>query len=241
MERVYESLTGYRKEKEGKDATHVIYTIDEYNEMVKERYEFGIRMQEQVNGFRVKFDKEKEEYMKIHTEEINSLTERLYRLNKALKDEKEEVVRLNDLNQNLIRISVERANAKRKLKPKKEHPGYLVLQCHEYEYRFENFDGKRTTILKQPCWQVKIQSPYDCSLPYDSISKMVNDDLFQFLGSSLGIKEIMHQIEIKDFKSDEKNNFIFNMKYNQNARSGFWEVEYLTRYSIYIPDELRNF
>lgn len=37
MERVYKNFTGgYSKEKDGKEATHVILTVDEYNKLIKD-------------------------------------------------------------------------------------------------------------------------------------------------------------------------------------------------------------
>ena len=44
---------------------------------------------------------------------------------------------LAGLNENLLRIARERANADRKLKPKKEHTGYVVVSSTEKEYRYK--------------------------------------------------------------------------------------------------------
>ena len=46
-----------------------------------------------------------------------------------------------ELNANLIRIAKERANAERKLKPKKEHSGFVVVSSIEKECRYK--DGNR--------------------------------------------------------------------------------------------------
>lgn len=42
------------------------------------------------------------------------------------------------LNKNLPRIARERANADRKLKPKKDHTGYLVVVTGDREYRYRS-------------------------------------------------------------------------------------------------------
>ena len=46
-----------------------------------------------------------------------------------------------ELNANLLRITKERANAERDLKPKKEHTGYVVLTSAEKESRYKDSYG----------------------------------------------------------------------------------------------------
>ena len=48
-----------------------------------------------------------------------------------LEEERRESAYQRGLNKNLLRIARERANADRKLKPKKEHTGYVVVASEE--------------------------------------------------------------------------------------------------------------
>ena len=49
------------------------------------------------------------------------------RICQALSEAEIKIEYWRDLNENLLRISKERANADRNLKPKKEHTGYVVV------------------------------------------------------------------------------------------------------------------
>ena len=64
---------------------------------------------------------------------------------------------LNGLNKNLLRIARERANADRKLRPKKTHTGYVVLTSSEKEYRYKIM-RKETAVAG--LWETALQSPY---------------------------------------------------------------------------------
>ena len=59
------------------------------------------------------------------------------------------------LNANLLRISRERANADRSLRPKKEHTGYAVVRSMEKEYRYKI---SRHSWGKVMLWETVIQS-----------------------------------------------------------------------------------
>ena len=58
-----------------------------------------------------------------------------------LAAERAESAHQRALNANLLRISRERANADRKLKPKKEHTGYVVVVSEETDHQYK--DGNR--------------------------------------------------------------------------------------------------
>ena len=58
-------------------------------------------------------------------------------LEQELAEAQKEVEYQRGLNANLLRISRERANADRKLKPKKEHTGYFVVSTLEKDCRFK--------------------------------------------------------------------------------------------------------
>ena len=60
---------------------------------------------------------------------------------KKLAAEQQESALQRELNANLLRITKERANAERDLKPKKEHTGYVVLTSAEKESRYKDLYG----------------------------------------------------------------------------------------------------
>ena len=82
-------------------------------------------------------EKVKQEARHRITQEQEECRKSLDDLNEELERAHEEGVYLAGLNENLLRIARERANADRKLKPKKEHTGYVVVSSTEKEYRYK--------------------------------------------------------------------------------------------------------
>ena len=101
----------------------------------------------------------------------------------------EEGVYLAGLNENLLRIARERANADRKLKPKKEHTGYVVVSSTEKEYRYKiNRRDFETATL----WETVLQSPYSIDFTEEQARRQMreligNDGKDIWLVSRLGI------------------------------------------------------
>lgn len=241
MERVYKNFTGgYSKEKDGKEATHVILTVDEYNKLIKD-----LRM---AQNDKIKAEDKAERDISDYKAKANNIISKereanqksLEALESDLKGTRIEIDRLNDLNANLSRIMRERANAKRGLKPKKEHHGYLVIDSQQYKYTY----WTKGNSLDLDCWKVRIQTPYDSSIPYDTIFKDIRNDLHNLIGSALGLKRVYKDLktlnlkEIQDLWQNDFN-FVFRTSYKSNVKSGFWEVEYLVKSSIIVPEIMR--
>lgn len=289
MEMVVKGLTGYNKEKEGKPATHVILTIEEYRTLSRKALDNNTqRIQEMYNQkietYKSTFDRQiKEEREKIeersedeYCEKTEAYKARFQGIIDREKAEKErlqrevdqlkknkpqsqnivssadpaqvrqleekilkfkiEIDRISDLNFNLLRVATERANAKRGLKPKKEHNGYMVIESMEYSYRTRERDF--------PCWKVKIQSPYDSSIPFLTIKNNIVHDLIKVFGGSLGIS---NAYTLKDKTTQDllilwegDKNFIFKTNYKSNNKTTFWEVEYWVKDSIIVPEDMRK-
>lgn len=241
MERVYKTFTGgYSKEKDGKEATHVILTVEEYNKLTRDlrdaqsdKRRAEDKAERDIRDYKAKANN-------IIREEREANQKSLEALESDLKGARVEIDRLNDLNANLNRIMRERANAKRGLKPKKEHHGYLVIDSQQYKYTH----WTKGNSLDLNCWKVRIQSPYDSSIPYDTIVKDIRNDLYKLFGSSLGLKSNYDDLKKFSYKEvqelwESNNNFIFRTSYKSNVKGGFWEVEYLVKSSIIVPESMR--
>ena len=148
----------------------------------------------------------------------------------------------------MLRISRERANAKRGIKPKKVHHGYIVLDNQQSSYNKRFYNGRRIVTESFPCWKLRIQSPYDSSIPFSVITNNIHDDLINTVAKALDIDSI-YKIssldnsgvdEIKKLWDKEDINFIFNASYKSNYRTGLWEVEYLVRASVIVPEDMRG-
>lgn len=242
MERVVKGLTGYNKEKENKPATHIILTVDEYEQLISECN----KAKAQTKQVTEKANKELKNYVNkvnLKMKEVETNTEqKLKAVENRLESYKLEINRLNNLNNNLLRVMKERANADRNIRPKKKRNGYLILNSVQYTYNFYFENRKKRYLVNLPCWRVTIQSYYECSLPFLTIKKEIEKDLTYF-SPKLGINNVYNLENVSEEKLYEywntEENFIFKATYKQNVRSNFWEVEYLTRASIQIPEDMR--
>lgn len=243
MERVYKGMIGYKPENEKNKATHVILSIDEFNALHSQLGGLEFKIQDNLRTYKQEIEKERQNA----NESINSIKkqaqERLNALQSDLNSVKVEIDRLNDLNANLRRIMRERANSKRGLKPKKIHHGYMVLDSQQYNYIFRYYVKGKANSDDFPCWRVRIQSPYDSSIPYNTVIKDIQNDLIKVFGVSLDVQSVtnVENQSYDNFKKlyDGDKNFIFRTSYKANIRSGFWEVEYLVKSSITIPEDMR--
>ena len=129
---------------------------------------------------------------------------------------------LRQENDNLFRIMRERANARRKLQPKKEHPGYLVILTEEYDLRES---GELLAV-----WRTVLQTPYDAAVPIDTIRRRVDQDFKGGILPSLGIEYIGTAWEPTDGE-----NLLFRWKYKANVKAGFWEVVLYHTEPIRVP------
>lgn len=172
------------------------------------------------------------------------------------------------LNQNLLRIMKERANQERGIRPKKQHEGYLVLECrqwtekyvedvwshpdHKYVYDTEEkrpyakkhgyltIDHKAANV-----WKSVIQTPADASIPLENVQSVLQPELNMVLGS-LNLKWNL-ETEFKGkyidfgkiFPDYSEDNMLYRTRYRANYREGFWEIEIFTTKALVVPEYLR--
>lgn len=131
------------------------------------------------------------------------------------------------LNQNLLRINKEKANADRNLRPKKEHTGYAVISSQEKEIRYKS--GKK--MLPAVVWETVLQSPYSIEFPEEQARKQIYGELLTNDGGwKLGeigiIATYMANFEemIEKFGNQiyEKNR-AYSGRLRANYKAGYWE------------------
>lgn len=150
------------------------------------------------------------------------------------------------LNTNLLRISKERANAARKLKPKKEHSGYVVISSAEKSHSYKKGANRGTVML----WETVLQTPFSVDFTEEQ-ARTETEDLFQKDESGawpIGKIGINGQYlagygeMIRDRNSTEwaKYNVMVNKKLRANFRAGYWELILLhTKPLDVVPAEMR--
>lgn len=170
------------------------------------------------------------------------------------------------LNENLIRIMKERANQRRNLRPKKDHDGYIVLEMRQYTERYtedvwdskdnqKRYDGdsKKRAIARKngylridhktaDTWQSVIQTPYDASIPLDTVSSHIKSDLGKVL-QELFVRRLPQSATYKALDSlpsiERKKNYMYRWRYRANFRTGFWEMEVFTTQAFSVPEHRR--
>ena len=170
-----------------------------------------------------------------------------------LDAERAENAHQRELNAGLLRINRERANADRKLKPKKERCGYVVLNSEEKEISFK-VGSKR--LRKARLWETTIQSPYSVKLSEAVVRKQIEEDLFpdgvmwpvcrigitgRFRGSYEGFLEEKERDPENPFY--DGNVVITRLqRLKRKFRSKYWEVAFVhTKPLGDVPEDLLPF
>lgn len=178
--------------------------------------------------------------------EIRTLREENMQLKKAL-------AAAEDLNVQLKRISKERANARRGIRPKKQHDGYIVLMSRPWRQQYTviipdpayaNRDRQwildnglyRTSSKTAQVWKSTLQTPYDASLPLADIEASILQDLrtgdiLQDIGCSL-IVSSENNGKFTDFGRDL--NGIYKWEFIADYRSGLWSVLIYTTHPLTV-------
>ena len=150
--------------------------------------------------------------------------------------------RQTNLNNNLLRISRERANAKRGLQPKKEHHGYRFSGKIMQTKTISGHDKKEGAIYTD-VWTATLESPYDATIPIHQIQDKIFDDLKGTEGilSKLYIKYWTYKDSPVIWKgtyaeamndNDGKENYLFDYKFMINPKTRLWEIQITTTKSI---------
>ena len=187
------------------------------------------------------------------------------KLREELSQAKAEVENVSGLNKNLIRIMTERANQARGIHPKKQHEGYVVLECRQWtekyveevwdhpdhKVQYDNDEGrafakkKRYLMLEHKAanvWKSRIQTPFDASIPLEYFSKEAMgslDSLVRALGVTHFSSVLGKYKGFEDGSLEEKRNTMYRIRCNANYREGFWEVEIFTTRALVVPEGLR--
>ena len=118
-----------------------------------------------IDNLKKEYNYRIKELQNIHNKEVEDLKS-------TIEDYKQELKRLKSLNGNLLRISRERANQERNLRPKKAHKGFVVLNRQSLYYNLYS-NVKQSPKSNQPnyiefsCFKIKVQTPFYASISLD--------------------------------------------------------------------------
>ena len=231
------------------ECTHVILTLKEYDKLLQEK----ARAEQEARSTKYSAEREIEEAKRAARYTAQKAAEEARQtvagIESALAAEKADNVHQRALNANLLRIAKERANADRKLKPKKEHTGYVVVFSEEIDHQYK--DGNRH-VKRVLLWKTVIQSPYVVDFPEAQVRKQILEELLQEdedghrLIGRLGISGIYNKgygSMIEDSRwcaEPDKYNLMIKPKFKANFRDGYWEVICLhTKPLDVVPKDMR--
>lgn len=231
------------------NCSHVILTIEEYENLCRERDRAKKEQQVARNWadseVRRAIDqgktnlKQAEDMAKAALEEVG----------RQLATVREEAAHQRGLNENLLRICRERANSDRKVKPKKTHSGFIIVSSAEREYRYKA--GKSLITIK--LWETVLQSPYLVDFTEEQVRRLIVDGLLQkgadnlCLTEKLGI-DAVYQCRYEDLfwhlgdaKQLASQNVMMDQRLRANYRAGYWEVIFFhTRALERVPREMQR-
>lgn len=140
------------------------------------------------------------------------------------------------LNANLIRICKERANADRKLKPKKEHTGYKIRNSQQKNYVYRQ--GKASH--KASVWETILQTPYVIDFDAQEAKNLIYSEIMDIV-NKIGItafkKDKYYQILDKDVQLEE--NIMFDIRLSRNFTFKYWEITFCHTFALgSIPKDM---
>lgn len=224
------------------ECSHVILSKREYDVMMRENQrlerEIGNTKQQAVASIR-----------QAQTDANRQIRQAQEKLDEAIQKMVEEVERANaerdyqmSLNQNLLRINKEKSNAERKLRPKKEHTGYVVISSQEKEVRYKS--GKK--MVSMVVWETVLQSPYSVDFPEEQARTQIYNELLTNEGGwklgDIGItsrymaslEEMVDKLGKKIFEQ----NRAYSQRLRANYKAGYWE--YIVLHTLPLEQVPKN-
>lgn len=231
------------------NCSHVILTIEEYESLCRERD----RAKEEQRAARNWADSEVRRAIDQGKANLKQAEDKakavLEEVERQLAIAREEAAHQRGLNKNLLRICRERANSDRKLKPKKEHSGFIVLSSAERDYSYRI--GKKAAKVK--LWETALQSPYSIDFTDEQARRLIEEALLrrkesqESLMEQLGI-EAYYPGKYENMVQDEETarhakgkNVMMEQRLRANYRAGYWEVIFFhTRALERAPKEMQG-
>ena len=212
------------------ECSHVIQTKQEYetllnqcNRAKREKEETERAAAREISRVKQEAAHEADRAAQRAQAQIDDLLQQVERKTAEIADQRA-------LNANLLRISRERANADRGLRPKKVHTGYVVVTSSEKEIRYR---GGRNKLLTAKVWETVLQSPYSVDFTESQARQLIEENLLtekNGLLADVGITLICHGngyetlTEVENWKEIKiLHNALFSRQLRANYRVGYWE------------------
>ncbi len=253
MEYLKKGALGYRAVNY-EDAEYAAVRISDYE-----------KLKRQVSD--LEYDLKKEKEGRAHDKELyekrisQNWTEAEKEANEAAKEylkkaevAEKEAQRLNALNSTLKKMAKEKANQERNIRPKVEHPGYMLIGKVIQTNMIVGYEkkGKEKIPIRKNVWVTTIETPYSCMIPLAEIDR----EIFKELKGEKGIFERMgtygygisgdtgnlwkgdYADAVSSANTDLRKSGIFDWHFQANTFTRRWELQITTIGPIKIPEEM---
>ena len=229
------------------ECTHVIQTRQEYEMLLNQRDRAKREKEEAERAAAREITRVKQETAHEADRAAQRAQAQIDDLLQQVERKTAEIADQRALNANLLRISRERANADRGLRPKKVHTGYVVVTSSEKEIRYR---GGRNKLLTAKVWETVLQSPYSVDFTESQARQLIEENLLtekNGLLADVGITLICHGngyetlTEVENWKEIKiLHNALFSRQLRANYRVGYWEyiIQHTKPLGI-VPTEMR--
>lgn len=236
----YKTVTGGQTDYE---CTHAILTKSEYDRLYSEIRAAESRARKAANDAEQRVENTKA----VADRDIRDIKKdaalQIEEVNRELATANKEIEYQRRLNENLLRINRERANADRKLKPKKNHTGYVVVNSKEYDYKYREDKRTLTSVM---LWQTILESPYKVKFSVEQARKQMYEELFKnHIIGNIGVHgywdiDYEDMIENELYKTEYiDKNIAVKYQLQANYKTGFWEIIILhTKPLENVPDDM---
>ena len=231
------------------ECTHVILTKSEYDKSVWELELAQRKVSDMQREARSQVIRAQDEATRQIRQKVAEANAAIDKSNQAVLKAHGKIEYLQELNENLLRIARERANADRKLKPKKDHTGYVVVSSAEKEYRYKSNRRDYETVM---LWETVLQTPYSIDFTEEQAREQTkeltgNEGKSDWLVGRLGINasyngEYDEMLEKAKWSDEQKAeyNIMLTRKLRANYRTGYWEVIFThTKPLGLVPADMR--
>lgn len=224
------------------ECSHVILSKREYDVMMRE----NLRLEKEAENTK---QQAAASIRKAQTEANRQVFQAQEKADEEIQKMIEEVERANaerdyqkSLNQNLLRINKEKSNAERKLRPKKEHTGYVVISSQEKEVRYKS--GKK--LIPMVVWETVLQSPYSIDFPEEQARTQIYNELLTNDGGwklgdigingsyMVGFDEMVGKLGQEIYNK----NRAFSERLRANYKAGYWE--YIVLHTLPLDQVPKN-
>ena len=212
------------------ECSHVIQTKQEYETLLDQRNRAKREKEETERAAAREISRVKQEAAHEADRAAQRAQAQIDDLLQQVERKTAEIADQRALNANLLRISRERANADRGLRPQKVHTGYVVVMSSEKEIRYKT---GRNKLLTAKVWETVLQSPYSVDFTESQARQLIEEDLLarkNGLLADVGITMICsgssyeNLIETENWKEIKAaHNTLFSRQLRANYRVGYWE------------------